>query len=83
MHPWHKAEEFQPSMEYFADKEDIEYNRSLGTVQGLTVYVDLSYIDKPDGLFHAAELYMSFGGSLRWYIDGKEVGAPKYWRKRK
>lgn len=83
MYPWHKTEEFHTSMNYFADEEEIEYNRSLGTVKGLTVYVHLSYVDNPDDLFHAGELYMGFNGKVEWTIDGKEVGAPKYWRRSK
>jgi hypothetical protein len=85
---WQKTSEHEPKMEDFADPLEIAYNSTMDHVHGLSTYVEISYIETPDGLFHDAEVYIPFNGKIKWYMEGpigkgkKEVGAPKYWREK-
>ena len=85
---WHETKKRPPLMEDFALEEDIAEEKARGTVIGLSVTVEIAYIDTPEGLFHTAELYIPFEGKVKWYMSyagdpRKEVGEPKYWRKKK
>lgn len=57
---WHLTKTEPPTMEHFATAEDIEYNRDLGHVHGLSVDVEISYVDPPEGMVHPAEVYIPF-----------------------
>ena len=83
---WLKTSERPPVMEDFALPQDIEHEKKNPLVMGFSTTVEISYIETPDGLFHDAEVYIPFNGKTKWYmnvVEGrKEVGTPKYWRKK-
>lgn len=84
---WQKTKDNPPKMEHFATREEIEHEKSLISVFGLSVLVDISYTDPPGCIVHKAEAYMPFEGSLEWYMRStggavREIREPKFWRER-
>lgn len=81
---WHLTETNPPKMEYFADIREIEHNRGMSHVHGLSVDVEISYVDPPEGMVHKAEVYIPFQGNLKWTLleTNKVTGEPKFWREK-
>lgn len=84
---WQATKKNPPKMEYFADQREIDYNRDMDHIHGLSVDVEVSYLDPPEGMVHEAELYIPFEGRIKWLTHElgkgpKEMGEPKFWRER-